>query len=109
MLDKLIYILILGYVCSHEIRTPLMVAKLGLDLLEKDMAEGESSAESRNNITDCQEAIDIAVTIVSDLLSYEKLESGILQLYCDMLPAMPFVDRTMGPFSLQVISRLVSL
>eukprot|EP00602_Paraphysomonas_sp_CaronLab_P003724 CAMPEP_0185033670 /NCGR_PEP_ID=MMETSP1103-20130426/22844_1 /TAXON_ID=36769 /ORGANISM="Paraphysomonas bandaiensis, Strain Caron Lab Isolate" /LENGTH=1002 /DNA_ID=CAMNT_0027570033 /DNA_START=123 /DNA_END=3131 /DNA_ORIENTATION=- len=86
---------------SHEIRTPLMVAKLGLDLLEKDMAEGESSAESRNNITDCQEAIDIAVTIVSDLLSYEKLESGILQLYCDMLPAMPFVDRTMGPFSLQ--------
>jgi two-component system, LuxR family, sensor kinase FixL len=86
---------------SHEIRTPLSVCKLGLDLVQSEMSP-HCSAECVDNLRDCQDSIDIAVSILNDLLSYEKLESGIMVLYQDMYAAMPFISKTLSPFSLQV-------
>jgi hypothetical protein len=89
---------------SHEIRTPLTVAKLGLMLVEKELStlHNSISAESISNIQSCQQSIDIAVDILNDLLSYEKLESGIYELFKCFVPAVPFLRNTVATFSIQV-------
>lgn len=109
---------------SHEIRTPLTVAKLGLNLLEKEVSSrGQSSVTQETNldavdiseeqvgnyIGDCQQSLDIAVSILDDLLSYEKLESGIYELFRDVVPAEPFIRNSLKMFNIQVGTLVVRL
>lgn len=56
-----------------------------------------------DSLNDCSGALDIAVSILNDLLSYEKLESGILQTYCDYTPAVPLIRRAIKIFDSQVL------
>ena len=74
---------------------------MGLDLIQSDI-DSRCGQDCVDNLKDCQDAIDIAVTILNDLLSYEKLESGIMDVYQDVTKALPFVSKTLSPFSLQV-------
>ena len=86
---------------SHEIRTPLSVCKLGLDLVQATIG-AQCSADNADTLKNCQDSIEIAVTILNDLLSYEKLESGMIELFCDICPGVAFVTKALAPFSLQV-------
>ena len=71
---------------SHELRTPMNTACLGLGML---LAEGghileDGTEEERaqfETFSDINVACNTAVDILNDLLSFEKLESGILELY----------------------------
>lgn len=106
---------------SHEIRTPLTVAKLGLMLIKKgvdsvrnhicgDKTSGiDISAEiddALTNIGDCEQSVDVAVTILNDLLSYEKLESGIYELFQEMCLGVDFVEECVNMFVIQVNSTI---
>lgn len=92
---------------SHEIRTPLTVAKLGLMLVDKEVesalgSSNEKESEILAHLKDCEQSLDIAVSILDDLLSYEKLESGIYELFKDVVPAVSFVETSIRMFSIQV-------
>ena len=100
---------------SHEIRTPLTVAKLGLMLVEagvikvkKEAGVVEGDALSHDiddtlaNVADCEVSLDVAVTILDDLLSYEKLESGIYEVFRRMCLGVKFVEDCVNVFAIQV-------
>jgi signal transduction histidine kinase len=74
---------------SHEIRTPLTVSSIGMSKVAEQVVQ-------------CKDSIDIAVCILNDLLSYEKLESGILQLNRKPHKAQFFILNAIKPFVLQV-------
>jgi len=90
---------------SHEIRTPLSAVVLGLNYLKKQ-------SESRYTTMD-QDTIDVveevrmsceaAVDILNDLLTYEKLDGGLLHAYFKREPAFEFTRSATKPFKLQVI------
>ena len=89
---------------SHEIRTPLTVASLGLMLLRDDIRKSSANtAELDSSIEQCEENINIAVSILNDLLSYEKLESGILELHKKVVKAKDCIPGVVDLFKLQVL------
>ena len=90
---------------SHEIRTPLTVVQLGLSLLGQQVSQLNTKIPSHNdeiveNIQNCHESVDIAVSILGDLLSYEKLESGILMLNRKPVGLVKFVTAAIQPIRL---------
>lgn len=97
---------------SHEIRTPLNAACLGLSVLEEDIrqsfAESPSSTGSAaliEVVADITQACNIAVEILNDLLMYEKIEGGLLQLEKEEVEIGPFVAEVLKLFSMQVKER----
>ena len=91
---------------SHEIRTPLSTVNTGLDILLKAIRDPSSmdneSYEStlHDMKTECVAAIDI----LNDLLSYEKIDAGLLKLHKTVIPAVPFLRDSVRPFLFQVPS-----
>jgi signal transduction histidine kinase len=68
---------------SHELRTPLNTAFLGLKLLSSDLkaSNDPKDIERYDTLCDVNMSCMAAVDILNDLLCYEKLESGILELH----------------------------
>jgi signal transduction histidine kinase len=99
---------------SHEIRTPLNAACLGLSLLEKEIDKCfaalpnpstmlDSSKESLVEIVaDVSQACNIAVEIMNDLLMYEKIEGGLMQLETKETLLPKFVQESVKIFQVQV-------
>jgi signal transduction histidine kinase len=88
---------------SHEIRTPLSISKLGLDLILEEVGQlGSSTAmcSLKSTVNECRQSMDVAVSILDDLLNYEKLEGGIMDIYRIFVPVVDFVDKTLRPFYL---------
>ena len=86
---------------GHEIRTPLTVVKLGMRLALEEARQLGASEDFVTNISDCEDSVDVAVAILNDLLSYEKLDSGILEMFKSIIVAVPFVIRSLRPFEKQ--------
>ena len=89
---------------SHEIRTPLSTVNTGLDLLLKAIVDPSSmDSENYENIvkdmkTECVAAIDI----LNDLLSYEKIDAGLMKLHKTDFSMLPFLRDNIRPFFPQV-------
>ncbi len=73
---------------SHELRTPMNTACLGLSMMlsDTDTSEGWRDRGSPADVDKFETLSDIntcstAVDILNDLLSFEKMESGILELH----------------------------
>jgi len=95
---------------SHEIRTPLNVVSIGLDLMKSDMMKsGHADAETIETLTEMQASCETAVNILNDLLSYEKLDAGLLKLDQTMCPVLPMLRELLGPFSIQVFPSALHL
>jgi signal transduction histidine kinase len=101
---------------SHEIRTPLNIATVGLSLLSKltsregrpddDDDEKATAAESimqeqMDLISEVQESCRVAVSIIDDLLAYEKLDAGLLLLDSSLENVCAFIRATSALFSIQ--------
>ena len=74
---------------SHEIRTPLNIVTSGLDLLIS--LSNDLSADMVDIIADMRGACAVAIDILNDLLTYEKLDSDLLVLEktpCDISELM---------------------
>ena len=74
---------------SHEIRTPLNIVTSGLELLVS--LSQNMSADMIDIIADMRGACAIAIDILNDLLTYEKLDSDLLVLEkspCDISELM---------------------
>jgi hypothetical protein len=85
---------------SHEIRTPLSISKLGLDLIADELRELNMPEPTLATIEDCRSSMAVAVDILNDLLNYEKLEGGIMDIYRTYVPVIDFINKTIRPFTL---------
>ena len=88
---------------SHELRTPLNTAFLGLKLLTDDMKESEDpkDADRYDTLRDVNLSCKAAVDILNDLLCFDKLESGILELHKQETNVIPFVTECVAMFAAQ--------
>jgi signal transduction histidine kinase len=79
----------------------------GLKLVFDDIERGRSiSADWRDvdiseTLLDVQSACRIAVEILNDLLCFDKLESGILELHKHEVPVVPFITDCVDMFASQ--------
>lgn len=124
---------------SHEIRTPLNTVSMGLELLEQEirshrpnMQEGRSSSQisgasseaaHSNGIRvddtdlkawyeitrDVQENAASAVSILNDLLNYDKIENGTLQLEINPVAIVDLVTKAVRKFHVQAVNKDIEL
>jgi signal transduction histidine kinase len=76
---------------------------LGLQLLTEQMKKGKEAVdvERYDILCDVNMSCGAAVDILNDLLCYEKLESGILDLHPQNISVIPFLSDTVEMFALQ--------
>ena len=98
---------------SHEMRTPLNAATLGLNMVVTQMKKNrhptQAEQELVETLSDIRLACSTAVDILNDLLSFEKLESGILDLHRENIAALKFMKEGIVMFSAQAKEKLVTL
>jgi signal transduction histidine kinase len=111
---------------SHEIRTPLNTVCVGLELLERELRTDTSKGRKEKDdaaFAPCTEDIDfwhtvtldvkenaaIAVSILNDMLNYDKLETKTLEIESEEVNAVSLVEQTVHQFQLQAIDREVDL
>ena len=56
----------------------------------------------RDNLKDIQSSVEIALGILNEMLTYDKLQSNILQLEKLFVPPVPFFLETIEPMVVQV-------
>ena len=89
---------------SHELRTPLNTAFLGLKLLSSALKKSkvQRDIEQYDTLCDVHMSCKAAVDILNDLLCYDKLESGILELHKEDITVMKYLEECISMFSLQI-------
>lgn len=121
---------------SHEIRTPLNTVCMGLELLRAELGsqmeatkkggtagehhvmtlskqDGQSDEDTFSYLMDLTGDIldnsESAVTILNDLLNYDKIETGTFQLEIGLVPIWDLVRKTVSSFDIQARKRNVAL
>ena len=95
---------------SHEIRTPMNTVSTGLILIKAlkntsvvcpDPVLGSMLDNMFLMADEVQESCNVAVSILDDLLLYEKLEGGILNLDKNVENARSVIISAVHPFGIQ--------
>jgi len=86
---------------SHEIRTPLNTVFLGLKLLS-DHLQVAGNVECLEIVKDTQQSCYTAIEILNDMLTFDKVKSGLLILEKSKISPIDFIQKTLTPFTLQV-------
>ena len=102
---------------SHELRTPLNAATLGLKLVMDELQnkpeilneDHPSVPELVETLADSQYACSVGVNILNDLLNYDKLQSGLMELHKENIVVMPFVTECVKMFHGQARAKDVEL
>jgi signal transduction histidine kinase len=96
---------------SHELRTPLNTTFLGMRLLSKDfnLSDDPRDRVRFETLTDMSLSCTAALDILNDLLCFEKLESGILDLHKQEVQVMPFLQDCMNMFAVQAKEGAVTM
>ena len=87
---------------SHEIRTPLNIVLSGLKVLEEDIARDVAKEELAETVLDIRSSCIIAVDTLSEMLTYDKVESKSMALDVSDMAVQSFVTECLRPFYLQV-------
>ena len=96
---------------SHEIRTPLNIAVAGLDILHRTCSKRSSHGDSDEleMLEEIMDSCKVAVTILDDLLSYEKISTGALQLERAHVKVAKIVRQAAALFRIQARGKDISL
>jgi signal transduction histidine kinase len=94
---------------SHELRTPLSIAVTGLELLEDRIKEGATTDELLAIIKDIKQPCMTGVTVLNDLLDFEKLDSGLTVLDASEQDPCVFFESTVLPFRLVAQQKHIEL
>ena len=87
---------------SHEIRTPMSTMYMGLKLLTRDLSKSKTTEVHLGTVKDVKTSADIALGVLNDMLLYDKIESGIMQLEFSEVRPWSLVKSVMAPFMSQV-------
>ena len=96
---------------SHELRTPLSAAFLGLKLLTTDLKASRDprDVERYDTLYDINMSCVAAVDILNDLLCYDKLGSGSLELHKEEIIVESYVQSSLSMFTAQANESGVTL
>ena len=110
---------------SHEIRTPLNIVCMGLELLQGELRSemeekqkqpqpaGTKAAETEaywlDLAGDMLENTNSAVSILNDLLNYDKIETGSFKLEIGTVDIWPLIRKTASEFKIQALNRKINL
>ena len=104
---------------SHEVRTPLSTVSVGLGLIQslRDTVPRSDRGEELDRalkqifdiVDDAKESVDIAVETLNDLLLYEKIEGGLLQLELSRQPVVSTIFGFARQFSVQCKATRIKL
>jgi signal transduction histidine kinase len=90
--------MIIRYV-SHGIRNPLDAVLLGLKILYDDMEKTENNWDRLETVQNIKNSCHDAVTVLDDLLTYDKLENGLSESPpMKIFRAWSFIRDTIRPF-----------
>jgi hypothetical protein len=105
---------------SHEIRTPLNTVHLGLQVLQEEMTDLIESGdldqfqslkgamdEWTTFISGIDESTEDAITVVSDLIDFDKLTTGMLNIERGIHGIWDLIGDTVKPFAVQARSKNV--
>jgi signal transduction histidine kinase len=86
---------------SHEIRTPLNTVFMGIQLARKQLAQN-NPADASSILHDVEESCVTAVDILNDILLYDKIEDGRMELDKTVVTAHKLVKSVADLFVVQV-------
>jgi signal transduction histidine kinase len=86
---------------SHEIRTPLNTVFMGIQLARKQLAQN-NPADASNVLRYVEESCVTAVDILNDILLYDKIEDGRMELDKTVVTAHKLVKSVIDLFTVQV-------
>jgi hypothetical protein len=96
---------------SHEVRTPLSATLMGLRLMLDDYQKsnprvGSIDADRLDTLADINSSCVAALDILNDLLCFNKLEAGMLELHKEEVCPGAFVKESVAMFNVQVTTSL---
>ena len=96
---------------SHELRTPLNTAFLGLKLLTSELKASKSPDDIAryDTLCDVNMSCTAALDILNDLLCYEKLESGRMDLHAENVCVLSFLSDCLSLFSAESRERGITI
>ena len=78
---------------SHDLRTPLTSLMMTHELMEKGQY-GELNEAGMRGVRSCRESVKRLINLVNDLLDLEKIESGQLKLYLEVVHLSELVENS---------------
>lgn len=100
-------------IVSHDLKNPLTVVDLGAQSLKKLVADNKSIDEIKTAISKTSQRIDSSVkrslALITDLLTYSKIESGVLVLDVKELDVVALVEETIENHQLLAQNKGVEL
>jgi len=78
---------------SHEIRSPLNIVQNGIALVRDDIMRGCCISDILDTLDDVQHASCAAISIVDDLLNFEKIENGTFKIDQKPYPAASYFSQ----------------
>ena len=90
---------------SHELRTPMNIIQNGLQFCISKIPENTSKTIekiTRKTLIETDLASRVALEILNDLLLYDKLESGLVEIKKEVVGVLEFVSQCTKTFSVQL-------
>jgi signal transduction histidine kinase len=95
---------------AHEIRTPLNITVVGLDCMRRSkLAAASQDIEEIEVIDEIMDSCKVAVTILDDLLAYEKISTGALRLDRADVNVVKFIRTAASLFNIQARSKNIRM
>jgi signal transduction histidine kinase len=84
---------------SHELRTPLNSLSLGLLLLATELGQNDNPRDKEllETVADLEISVTNAIGFLDGLMTYDKIESELLELHCQDVPVIAFLEECMKP------------
>ena len=90
---------------SHEMRTPLNTACVGLNVLMKQLQKTFNIAADHAcflTLKNVQSSCEVAVSVLNDMLLYDKIESGLMSLELAIVSPWSLIKQSVELFYIQV-------
>eukprot|EP01036_Dinobryon_divergens_P038413 gene38413-50437_t len=82
-------------------RTPLNTVFMGLDILKDELQRQACKQESMDLLQEIKSSCKSSLTILDELLDYDKLDAGILGLDRTLVCAWDLLQECLDPFIIQ--------
>jgi len=87
---------------SHEMRTPLNTAAMGLQYLRSELVKANTNIDLVDILDEVRGACEISITILNEMLDFDKLQSGLMKLEVEEIPVRDFLHTVIAPFHVYV-------
>ena len=88
---------------SHEIRNPLNSVQLGLESLEKELVKCRDNVARLDILRDVKTSLQASITTLNDMLTSDKIRSGLLVLERKNVDVMNLVSTVAQRHQTQVL------